>query len=45
MSQRRLNHLMVLHIIHQEAVNDLDLKAIGNEFVGELELIIWCINY
>ena len=28
---------MVLHI-HQEAVNELDLKAIGNQFVGETEL-------
>ena len=37
MSQKRLNHLMILHI-HQEAVDKLDLKAIGNEFVGELEL-------
>ena len=29
--------LMILHT-HQEAVDKLDLKAIGNEFVGELEL-------
>ena len=37
MSQKRLNDLMVLHI-HQEAVDELDIKAIGNEFIGELEL-------
>ena len=37
MSQKRLNHLMVLQI-HQEAADELDLKAIGNEFVGDLEL-------
>ena len=37
MSQKRLNYLMVLHI-HQEAADELDLKAIGNEFVGDLEL-------
>ena len=28
---------MVLQI-HQEAADELDLKAIGNEFVGDLEL-------
>ena len=43
MSQKRLNDSMVLHI-HQESVDDLDLKAIGNEFVAELGAegkIIW----
>ena len=37
MSQERLNHLMVLHI-HQDEVDKLDLRAIGNEFIGEMEL-------
>ena len=37
MSQERLNHLMVLHI-HQDEVDKLDLRTIGNEFVGEMEL-------
>ena len=37
MSHKRLNDSMVLHI-HQESVDDLDLEAIGNKFVGELEL-------
>ena len=36
-SSERLNHLMVLHI-YQDEVDKLDLRAIGNEFIGEMEL-------
>ena len=36
MRQDRLNHLMVLHI-HDERTDELDLKEVANEFVGECE--------
>ena len=31
-TQQRLNHLMILNI-HKEALDDMDLKSIANEFV------------
>ena len=36
MRQDRLNHLMVSHI-HDERTDELDLKEVANEFVGECE--------
>ena len=36
MAQERLNHLMVMHV-HTERTDQLDLKAVLNEFVGESE--------
>ena len=36
MVQDRLNHLMVMHV-HTERTDQLDLKAVLNEFVGECE--------
>ena len=36
MRQDRLNHLMVLHI-HDERTDELDLKEVVNEFVGDCE--------
>ena len=34
MNQSRLNHVMILHL-NKEKVDNLDLDAIGNEFVEE----------
>ena len=36
MSQPRLNHVMVLSI-YKELLDELDLYAVGNEFVGSSE--------
>ena len=36
MAQERLNHLMVMHI-HKERTDNLDLKSVLNEFVGDSE--------
>ena len=36
MRQDRLNHLMVLHI-HDKHTDELDLKEVANELVGECE--------
>ena len=36
MGQKRLNHLMVLHL-NKDKLDSLDLDAIGNEFVQENE--------
>ena len=32
MTQRRLNHLMLLHV-HKDKTNNIDLKEISNDFV------------
>ena len=40
MTQKRLNHLMVLHV-HKDLTDKLNLASIGNEFVGQSDWFLF----
>ena len=43
MTQRRLNHLMLLHV-HKDKTDNMDLNEISNDFVcNENKLSVWTV--